>query len=276
MSKIKKISFPFIFAGLMYLSACQQPGGNVTGSEYMPDMAHSIAYEANYYNYYYLNTWGTEEEYYEFAKPKLPVKGTIPRGYAGSISANTTSSGIAFTPNGSVPYYYNNTEEERTRAISEIVSNPYHITDKGLSEGKELYNIYCGICHGDKGDGTGYLVRDPNPAKGDLGGKFPVQPANMLLEEFVTASNGQYYHAIIYGKNMMGAYSDKLSFKERWEVIHYIRSLQAKSLDLAYNQHENTLNNIDIPAGEIAFRTEEENMGESVSDHDDHEDETHH
>jgi len=34
--------------------ACQQPGVNSTGSEYMPDMGHSIAYEANHYNYYYL------------------------------------------------------------------------------------------------------------------------------------------------------------------------------------------------------------------------------
>ena len=31
----------------------------------MPDMGHSIAYEANYYNYYYHNTWGSQDDYYE-------------------------------------------------------------------------------------------------------------------------------------------------------------------------------------------------------------------
>ncbi|MEE9373241.1 MAG: cytochrome c [Saprospiraceae bacterium] len=277
MSLIKKITVPFIFVALMYLSACQQPGGNVTGSEYMPDMSHSIAYEANYYNYYYNNTWGTEEEYYSYALPRQPVNGTIPRGFAGNINANNTTSGIGFTPNGSVPYYYNDTEEERLRAITEIIINPYPITENGLASGKELYNIYCGICHGENGDGLGYLVRDANPAKFDEGGKYPVQPANMILEEFINSSNGRYYHAIVYGKNMMGGYTDKLSFQERWQVIHYIRSLQAKSLKLTYNQLENTLNSVDRPAGKMAVHTEDEHMDEANHvDHDDHEDKSHH
>ena len=269
MARIKNNIVLFLFAALLYLSACQQPGGNVTGSEYMPDMAHSIAYEANYYNYYYNNTWGTEDEYYAFAKPREPVNGTVPRGFAGNKYADNTTSGFGFTPNGSVPYYYGDTEVERTRATTEIINNPYKITDAGLARGEELYDIFCGICHGDNGDGLGYLVRDADPAKFDEGGKYPAQPANMLLEGFVNASNGRYYHALIYGKNLMGGYADKLSYEERWQVIHYIRALQAKSLDLEYNQLVNTLNNVDIPAGELAVHVEEVHMDEAGhSDHD--------
>ena len=48
-------------------------------------------------------------------------------------------------------------------------------------------------------------------------------------EELQKASEGRYYHAIMRGRNKMGAYADKLSFEERWDVIHYIRSLQAKA-----------------------------------------------
>ncbi len=258
---------------MLSLASCQSPGGESPGSEFMPDMAHSIAYEANYYNYYYNNTWGSEEEYYAFAQPKLPVKGTVPR------SANV----------GSVPYYYGNTEEERTRATNELIDNPLPITDAGLASSKELYNTYCGICHGEKGDGGGYLVRDD-------GGKYPVQPANFLLDEFVGASNGRYYHAIMHGKNLMGAYSDKLSHDERWNVIHYIRSLQAKEKKLTYNQLSNTLNSVDRPAGEIAVVEEVEmhdahghdqhnghhdhhsHPGEGNHEHHDHDgnDDTHH
>ena len=47
----------------------------------------------------------------------------------------------------------------------------------------------------------------------------------------------------------MGSYKDKLSYEERWQVIHYIRSLQAKELKLEYNQLVNTLNSVDRPAG---------------------------
>lgn len=221
--------------------ACSQPGGNDPGSEYMPDMAHSIAFEANHYNYYYLNTWGSKDAYYKMAQPRLPVEGTIPRGYAGGADG-AASKGIAFTANSAVPYYYADSDEERTRAMNEIISNPYPITDAGLADGKELYEIFCGICHGDKGDGNGYLARED-------GGKYPVLPANLISEEFIAATNGRFYHAIMYGKNVMGSYKDKISYEERWQVIHYIRSLQAKELKLEYNQLVNTLNDVEVPAG---------------------------
>ncbi len=247
MKLLIQISF-FLSLVVLVTTGCQQPGGNNPGSEYMPDMAHSIAYEANAYDYYYNNTWGSQDDYYEMAKPRVPVKGTVPR-------STTGKNGISIPANGSVPYYYGDTEEERTRAMNEIIKNPLPITDKGLAEGKILYTINCGICHGDKGDGAGYLVREADPAKGITEGKYPVQPANFLDDGFKTLgnTNGRFYHSIMYGKNLMGAYKDKLSHDERWNVIHYIRSLQAKDKGLVYTQFENTLNNVDMPAGEIVM-----------------------
>jgi len=238
-----------------FLQSCQQPGGNSTGSEFMPDMAHSVAYEANYYNYYYNNTWGSEDDYYRYAQPKKPVKGTVPRKSSKTISISSATESSA--------YFYADTEEERTRATNEIINNPHPITDAGLAIGKELYNINCAICHGEKGDGNGYLVRDD-------GGVYPVQPAILINDEFTTASNGRYYHSIMYGKNLMGSYKDKLSVSERWEVIHYIRSLQAKERKLQYNQLVNTLNNVDRPAGEL------KQVAEVVSDHNAHDEHDHH
>ena len=261
MNRSKIYTFLVVAVIAFGLQSCQQAGVNNPGSEYMPDMGHSIAYEANYYNYYYYNTWGTEDEYYKFAQPGLPVAGTVPR--------RSNSGSFNIPVQGSVPYYYADTEEERTRAIAEIIDNPLPITDKGLAEGKELYNIFCATCHGDKGDGNGYLLRDD-------GGKYPVQPANFLLEEHLKASNGRYYHAIMYGKNLMGGYADKISYEERWNVIHYIRSLQAKELKLAYNQLENTLNDVDQPAGADYLAV---NMMDEAEGHDvdlEHKDDHHH
>jgi len=265
------IRYALLYVIIAMFFACQQPGGNSTGSEYMPDMGHSVAYEANYYNYYYQNTWGSKDDYYKMVQPREPVAGTIARGYAGGTHVSDNDV-LAFAPNGSVPYYYGDSDEERLRASEEIIQNPYHITDAGLAQGKELYEIFCAICHGDKGDGVGYLVREN-------GGKYPVQPANLLLPEFVSASNGQYYHAMMYGKNKMGAYKDKLSYEERWQVIHYVRSLQAKELKLEYSQLVNTLTTGATPAGEIVVRAVEETGGHSHSDgseHDAHDEGEHH
>jgi mono/diheme cytochrome c family protein len=258
MNAIRNIAFALITAVVLMTSACQQPGVNSPGSEYMPDMGHSIAYEANVYTDYRFNTWDSAsvKKLKELSVPGEPVAGTVARGFAGvhfsddmqsqqemmKVLTGQKGSGVSTPVNGSVPYYYEDTEEERQRAIAEIINNPYPITADGLERGKELYDIFCGICHGEKGDGAGYLVREADPAKGDPGGKYPAAPANFLLDEHVNASNGRYYHAIMYGKNAMGAYKDKISYEERWQVIHYIRSLQAKELKMDYSAEANTLN----------------------------------
>ncbi|HUR31951.1 MAG TPA: cytochrome c, partial [Saprospiraceae bacterium] len=159
---------------------------------------------------------------------------------------------IAYSPNGSVPYYYKNTDEERLRASKEIVRNPFPITEKGMEHGKELYNIYCGICHGATGNGQGYLVREDDPAKGIVAGVYPAAPANLMLDTFINAAPGRIYHAIMYGKNVMGSYADKLSYRERWEVIHYIRSMQAISKKMEYTETANTFNKEAIPMSMMA------------------------
>lgn len=267
MTTIKKYILLASFLVIILITSCQQPGADSTGSEFMPDMAHSIAYEANYYNYYYNNTWGSQEDYYKFAQPRKPVTGTVPRGYAGSalsgsVGESSSDNSISIPMNGSVPYYYDDTEEDRARAIADIIDNPYPITKKGLEEGKKLYDTFCGICHGEKGDGAGYLVRDD-------GGVYPVQPAILTNDEFTTASNGRLYHALVYGKNLMGGYADKVGYEERWQIIHYIRSLQAKEKKLEYTQYINTLNNVDKPAGDVEVISMHDDIeGEHTSDHD--------
>ena len=227
--------------------ACSPANGNSPGHEYMPDMAHSVAYEPNRIDEYSLHTWNDKSVRTVtqlWGTPRVPVKGTIPRGYVGLAAHGNSAeymaqlrgggNGISTPINGNVPYYYADTEEERTRANKEIVMNPYPITKKSLVKGKELWKIYCGICHGDKCAGNGYLVRED--------GKYPAQPANLLLDTFVNGNNGRLYHAIMYGKNVMGNYADKLSYEERWDVIHYIRSCQAAEKQLEYNENSNTLN----------------------------------
>jgi len=259
---------------IIILQACSPADGEYTGSEYMPDMGHSVAYEANTYNFYYYNTWdgASTEGLWKLSQPRLPVKGTVARGYAGvAMASNATAQSammdhlrgasstneIAVPLSGNAPYYYADTEEERLRATAEIIDNPFPITADGLERGKELYEIFCGICHGNKGDGNGYLVAEENS-----NAVYPAQPAILLNDEFSAASNGRYYHAIMYGKNVMGGYADKMSYEERWQVIHWIRALQAKDKKLAYDEESNTLNEaFGMPASRLS------QIAEHASDH---------
>ncbi len=262
MKRLKQFCFAIIAAGVLY--ACKPAGGNHPGSEYMPDMAHSVAYEGNVYTYYYYNTWDSASTFklYDLAQPGLPAEGVIPRGYAGiaeaagpaerkaeleSLRGENKVNAIAVPVNGHVPFHYEDSEEERTRATEEIVDNPFPITAEGLAKGEELYNVFCAICHGEKANGLGYLVAEENPNVA-----YPVQPANLLLDDYLYSSNGRYYYSIMYGKNVMGAYKDKLSYEERWQVIHWIRHLQAEEKGLQYDENGNTLQpEFGMPGAEV-------------------------
>jgi mono/diheme cytochrome c family protein len=251
MIKYIKLRFllPLIILTFLLVS-CQDAGVNSTGSEYMPEMSHSIAFEANTYAYYPRNTFGSEKDYHLYVQPRQPVEGTVPRG-----------SVLDEMPQ----YYYGNSEEERARAMAEIVDNPIPISEKSLSKGEELFTIYCAICHGVNGDSKGYLVRDD-------GGKYLALPANLMSDEFISASNGRYYHALMRGRNVMASYADKLDHEERWSVIQYIRSMQAEIKGAEYNHLVNTLNTTDKPAGDASeieidrIEDKEEPTGESHGD----------
>ena len=273
-------------AAALALGACAEAEENQTGSEYMPDMAHSIAYESNTFFDYYQNTWDSAsvKDKYELAQPGTPVQGTVPRGYAGYYLAGLRGApesasggaraefaaqeeameelyGLAGavqarrTPlSPKAPYYYVDTEEDRLRAAAEVTENPFPITADGLKRGAELYNTFCAICHGESGNGNGWIYEN---------GAYPAAPRNFLVQEWVDTSAGLYYHAFMYGKNVMGAYKDKVSYEERWQIIHHIRALQAKEFEAEYTEASNTL--VPAEASPIANRPQYARFLESFS-----------
>jgi len=93
-------------------------------------------------------------------------------------------------------------------------------TDAELDEGRRLFNIYCGICHGSNLDGQGPL---------QTSGKFASMPANFKDAKYLHMSVGQMYAGIKYGKNMMGSYASQLDIKQRWMVIAYIKKVQSEN-----------------------------------------------
>lgn len=213
-------------------SICSPAGMNKTGHEYMPDMYHPVTYEANSLSAYYWNHWDDKsvKSKAELSQPRAKVPGTVARGYTsvyyGDVTAldvvrgKNASNAIAAPVNGEAPFFYTNTEEERLRCEQEM-NNPFPMTKAGLDKAKPLYEVYCGVCHGNKGDGQGPLVTVPDA-------KYPAAPKNLVADDMKAAGDGRYYFAIMYGKNVMGGYPDKLSFEERWEVVNYIRSLQGQ------------------------------------------------
>jgi mono/diheme cytochrome c family protein len=103
--------------------------------------------------------------------------------------------------------------------MSATVPNPIgEMTEAEMKETARLYNINCGICHGEKAQGNG-----PISTSGKIGGI-----ANLTLDSYVKMADGTMFHSINYGKNSMGSYASQLSREQRWMIIKYIRTLQPK------------------------------------------------
>ena len=81
---------------------------------------------------------------------------------------------------------------------------------------KELYDIYCGVCHGNKGDGQGILMK-----------REKILGIPSYLDEGRDITEGSVYHVIYYGRNTMGSYATQLNEKERWLVTSYVMKLKS-------------------------------------------------
>ena len=153
---------------------------------YMPNMYTSVAVE----------TYSEYEILPNGQAALTPVKGTISRGW--------------------MPYEYENTQEGKTLATKEL-KIPLAVNEENLAKGKELFNIYCAICHGNKGDGQGTLVKRE---------KFLGIPS--LADKGRNITEGDIYHVMMYGLNSMGSYASQTNEKERWQITMHALDLKSK------------------------------------------------
>lgn len=187
----KRFVVTFLVGSAMLAASCNS--GSIRrnpGKIYAPDMTYSRAYDAY-----------TENPNFEDGlTSREPVAGTIARGHDLPLHLTAADTGA----------YY-------------ALQSPYKFTEGEMAEGTRLYNIYCGVCHGDKLDGNGPLYKDGS-------GPFAAAPANLKGgPAYLTMSIGKMYYAIVYGKNMMGSYASQLNVKQRWQVLAYIKQVQSKN-----------------------------------------------
>jgi S-disulfanyl-L-cysteine oxidoreductase SoxD len=99
--------------------------------------------------------------------------------------------------------------------------NPLKPTPENLAHGKELYDNNCAPCHGDNGDGNGpvaHLLR----AHG-------FEPKNLVTGVAKNLPDGYLYGYIRDGGIHMPAYADAMNSDERWDVVMYVRELEAQA-----------------------------------------------
>mgnify|MGYP005814590005 CR=1 FL=1 len=93
--------------------------------------------------------------------------------------------------------------------------NPLPLTMAVLERGRERYEIYCAPCHSRVGDGDGYITRRGFP-----------QPPSFHQDRLREAPDAHFYQVITGGYGAMLPYAGRVSARDRWAIIHYIRALQ--------------------------------------------------
>lgn len=178
---MNKISIIAIL-GMLVLVSCDRTRTS-TGWDYMPDMYYSNAAE----------TYTPNENFEDGLTMRTPVEGSVPRG--------------------TVPFPYEKTDEDRLLAGKELVS-PLEVTEASLARGKEVYEIFCINCHGENGDGEGFLYTSE---------RYPYPPAALNDEIVSELPDGAIYHTITVGYGVMGAHGAMIRQEDRWKIIQYIR-----------------------------------------------------
>ena len=227
-SRMKHQNNILFFAIIMALvvTACK-PDGNHPGYVYMPDMDYSPAYET------FSSVKNDETDFTDSISALEVIPGTIPYG---SLDENVESrSNEAIRKSSVYTHYYEDPYasngqyariEGANRENSRDLVNPLPYTDEVLELGEKVYEINCMMCHGETGEGNGWIYNPDGP--------YSAMPANYysvfyeMESEGVSLGNhitdGIAFHSITYGKGKMGAHN-WLTPEERWAVIHYIRDL---------------------------------------------------
>ncbi|WP_424493089.1 c-type cytochrome [Salinimicrobium sp. GXAS 041] len=180
---------------ILGLSAVSCVENSKPNYQYMPNMYETVSYEP----------YGAYDVFANEQEAKLPVEGTIPRGW--------------------MPYEYEDSNEGYAAAKANL-KNPLPYTEENLAAGRQLYTIYCAVCHGDSGDGQGILAQREKI----LG--IPSYDTRDITE-------GSTYHVMYYGLNAMGSYASQTSIEERWQIDHYVMSLREELLGNPEREYDN-------------------------------------
>ena len=179
-------------ACIALLSSCSNNEDGKPGYEFMPDMYRSPS----------LEIYSSNSFFKDSLNARLPVAGTIPRGF--------------------IPFDYDNNLEDYLLAGNQL-KNPFKYSDENIEKGKKLYEMFCAHCHGKNGDGKGSITHP-------VYGAIPSYSDDVMIrrtgENMNDLAAGHIYHAIYYGLNAMGPHNSQINDTERWLITMYVQELQ--------------------------------------------------
>lgn len=193
------IIFGFVCVGIVSILGFRGVKFRETPLYIFPDMDWQAKFQTQGENSFFAD--GRDE------RPVVP--GTVVRGYGWSIQ-EVFSSDIVYAP-AKNPSLFSG-KDEKGGFVSEF---PIEVNHELMELGQNKFNTFCYLCHGKSGDGNGITKQ-----------YGMISTPSYHDDRIRTMPDGEIFDTITNGKNLMGAYGSKLSPRERWAIIAYVRALQ--------------------------------------------------
>lgn len=103
-----------------------------------------------------------------------------------------------------------------------VTQIPLPVTEALVRRGQDRFAIYCSVCHGLTGAGTGPV----HQRAVKLGEPKWVPPTSLLSDQVRERPPGHLFNTITHGIRNMAAYGPQISPNDRWAIIAYIQALQ--------------------------------------------------
>jgi mono/diheme cytochrome c family protein len=126
---------------------------------------------------------------------RLPVAGTFPRG--------------EMTLGPQELLYTGKVNGQASEAF------PFPVTQEIVERGRERFDVFCSPCHGFAGDGDGMIAQ-----------RGFRRPPSLHEDRMRAAPVGHYFDVITNGFGVMYPYGYRVTPRDRWAIIAYIRALQ--------------------------------------------------
>ena len=95
--------------------------------------------------------------------------------------------------------------------------NPVAVSPAVLAAAKKLYVDKCEQCHDDKGTGDGPMAM-----------MYSVKPADFTDQRMMAEmTDGELFYKLSEGREPMPTFKKQLTEEQRWQLVHYVRSLTA-------------------------------------------------
>jgi len=112
-------------------------------------------------------------------------------------------------------------------AVPPMVVRQFGGPTKMLERGEDRYRVFCSPCHGNLGNGNGFI------ALRGLG-YWQKLPANLRQDRLRELPDGAIFNTISNGKGAMYGYASRMpDTADRWAVVAYVRALQEAQLEQA-------------------------------------------